>query len=421
MKSTFVFIQLLALLVFPYSFCQEQLPPEKIKDLRHSVFGPPRPSTWEFQLSYLTEGGENIRSFNFYRKDQRNKTLFFKIADNGLNNRNEFRVQELTGGAILFPLNDDDRYQFDIGGTYEKLKDTHLNGKAIYSRVTLRSVPDFWFRVGVEYFDGITTGHSIPYRNTIVNANYFVAKSTIGWFSLVGMAGTGKIDDALNTRFGGAGIIDGPFNTFLLGGYIKSNESRENVRTFAIGRSTPFHPDGFPSTIFIWKHRDNYDFQLGGFFWGGNNLFVHPAAIGMSQGMFISSTALRENSELRRGQLMSITDDYRNSDITVFYVYLNQGIEMISGNISHIGFRAIQFFKIFSGFKVSYFSKPVIGLFYNEETQPVFNIMAHKFNDSRIAYFSYQAGLTLFDNFILNVIHTPGKADWQVAISYLYF
>lgn len=421
MKSTFAFILLFVFVIFPYSFGQKELPPEKIRDLRHSVFGPPRPSVWEFQLSYLTEGGENVRSFNFYRKDQRNKTLFFKIADNGLNNRNELRVQELTGGAILFPINDDDRYQIDIGGTYEKLKDTLLNGKAIYSRVTLRSVPNFWFRLGVEYFDGYTIGNYTPYRNTIVNANYIVAKTTIGWLSLIGLAGTGKIDDELNTRYGGAGIIEGPYNTFLLGGYIKSNAERENVRTIAIGRSAPFRPDGLPSTIFIWKHRNNYDFQLGGLFWGGNNLFVHPAAIGMSQGIFISSAALRENSELRQGKLMSITDDYRNSDITIFYVYLNQGIEMIPGNISHIGFRAIQFFKMFSGFKIDFISKPVAGLFYNEETEPVFNMAEHKFNDSRITYFSYQAGLTLFDSFILNVIHIPRKKDWIVAMSYLYF
>ena len=76
---------------------------------------------------------------------------------------------------------------------------------------------------------------------------------------------------------------------------------------------------------------------------------------------------MRENSELRQGKLMSITDDYRNSDITLFYVYLSQGIEMMPGNVSHIGFRAIQLFKIFSGVKLSVFSKPVIGLFYNEE------------------------------------------------------
>jgi len=421
MKCTLTLTLGLFILLNSYSLCQQEHPSEKAKDLRHSVFGPPRPSVWEFQLSYLTEGGSNVRAFNFYRKDQRNKTLFFKIADNGLNNRYEFRVQELTGGAILFPVNDDDRYQIDIGGTYEKLKDTLLNGKAFYSRATLRSIPNLWFRVGVEYFDGFTIGHITPFRNTIVNANYFAGKVTIGWFSLIGLAGTGKIDDVLNTRYGGAGIVEGPFNTFFLGGYIKSDEPGENVRTLAIGRSAPFRPDGLPSTIFIWKHRNNYDFQLGGLFWGGNNLFVHPAAIGMSQGIFISSAALRENSELRQGKLMSITDDYRNSDVTVFYVYLSQGIEMIPGNISHIGFRAVQLFKIFSEVRLSAVSKPVVGLFYNEETEPVFNALSRQFTDEKTTYFSYQAGFTLYENFILNVIHTPKKSDWIIALSYLYF
>ncbi|MDP3683830.1 MAG: hypothetical protein Q8S01_07840, partial [Ignavibacteria bacterium] len=83
----------------------------------------------------MKEEGQNISSFNFYKKDQRNKTLFFKIANNNLNNRNELRVKEITGGAILFPVNDDDRLQLDLGGTYDVIKDTSLPGKAFYSRI----------------------------------------------------------------------------------------------------------------------------------------------------------------------------------------------------------------------------------------------------------------------------------------------
>lgn len=421
MKTRFIFSALLSFLLI--SICMAQ--PEQSRtstgdDLRYSVFGPPRPPVWEFQLSYLNEGTANISSFNFYRKDQRNKTLFFKISDNGLNNRNEFRVQELTGGAVLFPINDDDRYQLDIGGTYDKMKNASIYSKAFFSRITLRPQTNLWFRVGIEYFDGSTTGHNTLYRNTILNSFYLAGKVNVSKFSLVGLLGTGKIDDAVNTRFGFAGIFEGPFNTFLLGGYIKSNEAKENVRTIAIGRSAPFRPDGLPAAVFIWKHKDNYDFQLGGIFYGGNNLFVRPAAIGMSQGMFISSTALRENSELRQGQLMSITDDYRNSDVTMFYVYLDQGIEMIPGSINHVGFRAVQLFKIFSEVKFSIFSKPVIGLFYNEGTEPEFIPTSRKFIDKQTTFWSFQAGITFQDSFILNVIHTPQKSEWTVAFSFLY-
>ena len=420
MKTKHFLLPFLFLSLVSISFPQEEQPQHtNSNDNRNSVFGPPRPAVWELQLSYKQLGVENIPSFNFYKKDQRNKTLFFKISDNELNNRNEFRVQEITGGAVLFPINDDDRYQLDIGGTYDKLKDTTLCGKTFYFRVTLRPQPNLWFRVGVEYFDGLTTGHKTPYRGTILNSNYFVGKLTLDKFSILGLLGKGKIDDALNTRFGFAGIYEGPYNTFFLGGYIKSDEPKENVRTLAIGRAAPFRPDGLPSTVFIWKHRTNYDFQLGGIFWGGNNLFVLPAAIGMSQGMFISSTALRENSELRQGQLMSITDDYRNSDVTMFYVYLNQGIEMIPGNINHVGFRAVQLFKIFNELKFSIISKPVIGLFYNEETEPEFNSTSHKFIDKQKAFWSFQTGLTFYDSFILNVIHTPYKSEWTVALSFL--
>lgn len=392
----------------------------KSEDLSHSVFGPPRPPFWEFQLSFLRDDGQNVSSFNFYKKDQRNKVIFFKVADNGLNNRDEYRVREITGGAVLFPINDDDRFQLDIGGTYDKLKDASLFDKAFYSRVTLRPQSNLWFRFGFEYLDGYTLGDRVnPYRNTILNSYYAVGKISIDNFSIMGLLGNGKIDASSNTRFGIAGIFEGPYNFFFLGGFIKSSESKEDVRTLAIGRSAPFRPDGLPSAIFIWKHKDNYDFQLGGIFWGGSNLFVSPAAIGMSQGMFISSAALRENSELRQGKLMSITDDYRNSDMTLFYVYLDQGIEITPGTFNHVGFRAIQLFKIFNEVKFSIFSKPVLGLFYNEETEPEFNPISRKFIDKQSKFWSFQAGTTFQDNFILNIINAPSRGDWTLALSFI--
>lgn len=397
----------------------EHTRPSGNDDSRYSVFGPPMPSTWEFQLATLKEDGQNISSFNFYKKDQRNKTLFFKVANNNLNNRNELRVKEITGGAVLFPVNDDDRLQLDLGGTYDVIKNTSLPGKAFYSRITYRPQSNFWFRVGSEYFDGYAGSHS-PYRNTILNSNYFVGKFVVSSFSLVGLIGKGKIDNLMNTRYGFAGIIEGPFNTFALGGYIKSSEQKENVRTLAVGRWAPYRPDGLPSSFFIWKHKENYDFQLGGLFWGEKNLFVRPAAIGMSQGMFISSTALRENSELRQGQLMSITDDYRNADITLFYVYLDQGIQMGPGKLNHVGFRAIELFKVFDKARFSFLSKPVIGIFYNEETGPEFNMVTHSFVDKQNSFFSFQAGLTIADNFILNAINIPQKSEWTVALSFVY-
>lgn len=385
----------------------------------HSVFGPPRPAIWEFQLSQMRQDAGDISSFNFYRKDQRNKTLFFKVSDNGLNNRNEFRVKELTGGAVLFPVNDDDRYQLDLGGTYDRLKDTSLYGKALFSRVTYRPRPNLWFRVGGEYFDGYTSGRPSPYRSTILNATYIAGKVTVDRFSITALLGRGRIDDVVNTRVGIAGSAEGPFNTFFLAGYIKSNEPKENVRTLALGRWAPFRPDQLPSSVLIWKHRDNYDFVLGGLFWGKTNLLVKPAVVGMSQGMFISSAALRENSELRQGQLMSITDDYRNSDITVFYVFMNQGIEMIPGTISHVGFRAIQLFKIFDEIEFSGISRPVVGVFYNEETEPVFSPSIRKFTDNNSTFWSYQAGFTVMNRLILNVIHVPQKSELTVALSFI--
>lgn len=416
-SRSLVLIIFLTLALFAQSGPERQ---DANNDLRYSVFGPPRPSTWEFQLSYLKEENENVSSFNFYKKNQRNKTLFFKIASNELNNRNEFRVKEITGGAILFPVNDDDRYQLDIGGTYDVLKDTSLNEKAIFSRITLRPKPNLWFRAGYEFFDGYKSGGNVSYKSTNLNSYYFAGKFTINMFSVMAVAGRGKIDDDTYNRYGFAGIFNGPFNTFLLGGYIKSDHNEENVQTLAVGRYAPFRPDGLPSGFLIWKHRDSYDFILGGIFYGKTNLFVQPAAIGMSQGIFISSTALRENSELRQGQLMSITDDYRNSDITLFYVSLNQEIEMIPGKKNHVGFRAIQLYKIFNEINFSIISNPVVGLFFNEETFPEYNPIQRSFADTKKNYWSFQTGLTIADYIIFNIIHSPEKSNWIFALSIIY-
>ena len=415
---------LLLLLFFPaFSISFAQVEPTQKReagDLRYSVFGPPRPPFWEFQLSFLKEDGQNVSSFNFYKKNQRNKVIFFKMTDNGLNNRNEFRVQEITGGAVLFPINDDDRFQLEIGGTYDKLKDASLYSKAFFSRVTFRPQSNLWFRFGYEYFDGYTSGGRVdPYRNTILNSYYTVGKISTDNFSIMGLYGNGRIDDALNTRFGFAGIFEGPYNFFLLAGLIKSSEAKEDVRTVAIGRSAPFRPDGLPSGMFIWKHKDNYDFQLGGIFWGKTNLFVKPAAIGMGQGMFISSAALRENTELRQGKLMSITDDYRNSDITFFYVYLNQGIQITPGNINHVGFKAVQIIKMFNEIEFSFISNPVLGIFYNELTEPEYNPITRIFDDKEISYISFQVGTTFYDSFILNITNAPSRGEWTLALSFL--
>ncbi len=410
-------------LFFLFVFTQTQsqhLQEGENKNLQHSVFGPPRPAVWEFQLSRMDHGTEKVTSFNFYRKDQRNKTLFFKVSDNDLNNRSEFRAQEITGGAVLFPVNDDDRYQLELGGTYDVIHDTTLSEKSLYSRVTYRPMRSLWFRVGSETFDGYTTGRPSPYKNTVLNSNYIVGKVTVEMFSLVGIVGRGKIDAALNTRYGAAGIFEGPFNLFFLGGYIRSDDTKENVRTLAVGRGAPYRPDGLPSGMFIWKHKENYDFQIGGIFWGSTNLFVQPAAIGMSQGMFISSVALRENSELRQGQLMSITDDYRNSNITLFYVYLNQGITIMPNTINHVGFRVVQLYKIFNEINFGIISKPIAGLFYNEETTPEMNMTNHLFVDATSKFFSYQLGITLNGNIILNMIHIPKKEEWRTAVSFVY-
>lgn len=198
----------------------------------------------------------------------------------------------------------------------------------------------------------------------------------------------------------------------------------ENTRTLALGRWAPFRPDMKPSGFFIWKHRDDFDFQLAGAFWGKNNMFVRPAAIGMTRGIFISSAALGYNSKLRQSQLLTITDDYRNADISIFYVYLNQSIEMVPGQVNNVGFKVVQLYKLFDTVKFSIFSKPVIGVMLNEETEPAVRFdpqtNSMTFKDKTIIFWSCQLGVTLFNRFIFNVINNFGHSRWTAALSYIY-
>ncbi|NOX64753.1 MAG: hypothetical protein GXO85_02885 [Chlorobi bacterium] len=71
----------------------------------------------------MNRDNEGVSSFTFYKRNQRDKTLFFTILNNSLDNTNQYRVNEISDGIILFPFNDDDRYQFDLGGT---IQDTTL-------------------------------------------------------------------------------------------------------------------------------------------------------------------------------------------------------------------------------------------------------------------------------------------------------
>lgn len=385
-------------------------------DPRYSVFGPPQPAIWKFQLGHMNSDNKGVSSFNFYRKDQRDRTLFFTIIDNGLDNTNQYRVQQLSGGMILFPFNDDDRYQFDLGGTFDKIKETNLHNAIFFSRFTYRPNAELWIRLGYEYYDGHKLGHSgNSYDNSTLSSYYFAAKYRMNFFSPIVVFGGGKADKNINNRFGGGLLVNGPLESYVFGGYIKSTDDIENTRTLAIGRWAPFRPDGLPSGFFVWKHKSDYDFQLGGILFGNRNRFVQPAAVGMLTGMFVSSITLRVNSLLRQRKLMAITDDYENSDYTFFYVHLNQKIT----STNNVGFTVLQFFKLFTDTKLGIFSEPLVGIFYNEETNPVFDFKTFSLVDKKEIYLSYQIGLKFIDRFLIELIQSPAKRNFTIALSYI--
>lgn len=395
-------------------FAQEQK--QKEIDPLYSVYGPPKPAIWKFQLGYLSDNNISVSSFNFYKKDQRDRTLFISLINNGLDNTSQYRVQQISGGAVLFPFNDDDSYQFDIGGTFDKIKNSSLDNKTFFSRFTFRPNRELWLRVGYEYYDGQQAGRVRNiYDNSTLNSYYAAAKYKIDFASPLAVLGGGKSNENLNNRFGGGVLIEGPSEFYAFGGYIKSTDEIENTRTLAVGRYSPFRPDGLPSGFFIWKHKSDYDFQLGGIFFGERNRFVQPAAVGMLTGMFISSTTLRVNSQLRQRKLMAITDDYENADYSLFYVHLNQKIS----SKNSVGFTAVQFFKLFTNTEFGIFSDPLVSFHYNEETNPVFDMKTFSFSDKKENYLSYQVGIKVMHEFLIDAIHSPAKKNFTIALSYL--
>jgi len=147
------------------------------RDPKHSVFGAPKSPEWKFQLAYEHRNDEGVSAFSFFRKDQRGKTIFFSVLDNSFDRTNQYRVQQISGGMSLFPFNDDDRYQIDIGTTYDKIKNSALDNLTLFSRFTWRPNKSLWMRVGFEHYDGHFLEHSKnSYEESSLSSCYFAAK-----------------------------------------------------------------------------------------------------------------------------------------------------------------------------------------------------------------------------------------------------
>ena len=388
-------------------------------DPKYSVFGAPIPAKWKFQLAYDYRDKEGVPAFNFYKENQRGKTLFFTVRDNTYDVVNQYRVQRIAGGVNLFPINNDDKYQLDVGGVMDKIIDPSLYNKSLFSRFTWRTSKKLWMRAGFEYSD-VYDFHEGSYNKSLISSYYFASKYKIGFFTPMLIVSSGKNGKNTNTRYGGSAMFSGPKEFFLFGGYIASTDDAENVRTLAFGRSAPFRPDGLPSSFYVWKHRTDYDFHLGALLFGKNrNRLVRPVTKGITNGIFISSTALRANSNLRQRQLLTITNDFEISEYSIFYVHMNVKIPMGSNTVVNTGFTALQFYKFFADKKFWIFNEPVIGLFYNEETTPVMNMTTMQMGEEKEKFFSFQIGSKINNKLMFNVIAEPTRSGIIGSLSYL--
>lgn len=79
----------------------------------------------------------------------------------------------------------------------------------------------------------------------------------------------------------------------------------------------------------------------------------------------------------------------------------------------------MQFFKLFADIEFWIFNDPVVGLFYNEEINPIFDSNTFSLVDKKEIYFSYQIGTKIYRNFLIEAIHSPTKNEVTFAIAYL--
>ncbi len=252
---------------------------------------------------------------------------------------------QFIGGVVLFPYRNDDRFQLEMGGSVVNPKRSPTQSN-YFSRVTLRLEKWLWIRGGIEGLRE-STGEDNSTIQTDKVVQYGAIKFALGAWQLMGATGRTGRDSGQTGLSGGALLRVLPGIFFVFGGLLRGGQTAETVRTIALGRWAPFRPNGQASLFYIWKHRKHYNFHLAGLFYGRSNLFVRPAALGMTQGIFLSDLGLRENSNLRRLQLMTITDESRSAEVSIYVVTLDQRIEIDPGQLNRIGFKTLMVFKLF--------------------------------------------------------------------------
>ncbi len=381
---------------------------------RFSVYGPPQPAVWEFQLAAEREPTDVIGGFNLYRKNQRQKTHFFSLHEARDDRGHATGELQFTGGLVLFPYRNDDRFQFELGGSVINPKHSPIQSNYM-GRVTLRPEKWLWIRGGVE---GLRDGTGEDNGSIQTDVQYGALKFALGSWQVTGASGRTGRDSGQPGLSGAALLRILPGNFFVFGGLLRGGPPAETVRTIALGRWAPFRPDGLAALFYIWKHRTHYDFHLAGLFYGRHNLFVRPAALGMTQGIFLSDLGIRENSNLRRRQLMTITDESRNADVSIFFVSLDQQIEMYPGQLSRIGFKTLMVFKLFPDSRFNGISTPNLGLIWTAETSPVFDPANRSFDDQSRQTYSWQIGFYFRERHLISLIANLNGNEWIAAYSF---
>ncbi len=199
---------------------------------RFSVFGPPQPAVWEFQLAAEREPTGVIRGFNLYRKNQRQKTHFFSLNEARDDHGRTSREMQFTGGVVLFPYRNDDRFQFEMGGSVINPKHSPIQSNYV-SRVTLRPEKWLWIRGGAE---GLRDGTGEDNSIIKTDVQYGAIKFALGSWQVTGATGSTGRDFGQTSLSGGALLRVLPGNFFVFGGLLRGGQAAETVRTIALGR-----------------------------------------------------------------------------------------------------------------------------------------------------------------------------------------
>lgn len=294
----------------------EQKPAEKKEEQKKPtpIFEGNQPIKWDFRGTY---DSSNQGSLMILGGDEHGKTLFGRITkdDESL----------FAGGGIkLFVLNN--KLEFKGVGAYTSSKEDSSRELGVYA--TFRNYIGkgrlLRLQLGHENESSTADGiSSVTYVN-YANANFPLTSR----LDLNGILSRVSIDGKIFIGKGAGFTAYLPANFFASANMTSSSDpNKRQSKTLAFGRFAGYANEKHPTGFLIYRDDKTSEFYLGGFFVGGKQQLVKPAATGILRGVFEGESLLEEFKDLRGFSDVSSTGVISDiAALSFFYVSFDQQI-----------------------------------------------------------------------------------------------